>query len=60
MNRSSNARLSQIDVEDSDNEENKSDVYEDDDDFNELQMNVEEDVSSWSQVWTTDEVIVFK
>lgn len=60
MNRSSNARLSQVDVEESDNEENKSDVYEDDDDFNELQMNVEEDVSSWSQVWTTDEVIVFK
>lgn len=50
MNRSSNARLSQVDVEESDNEENKSDVYEDDDDFNELQMNVEEDVSSWSQV----------
>ena len=60
MNRSSNARLSQVDVEESDNEENKSDVYEDDDDFNELQMNVDEDVSSWSQVWTTDEVIVFK
>lgn len=60
INRSSNAKLSQVEVEEESSEESKSQVYEEDDDFIELQKNVDEDVSTWSQVWTTDEVIVFK
>eukprot|EP00345_Euplotes_harpa_P007862 CAMPEP_0168351002 /NCGR_PEP_ID=MMETSP0213-20121227/21525_1 /TAXON_ID=151035 /ORGANISM="Euplotes harpa, Strain FSP1.4" /LENGTH=380 /DNA_ID=CAMNT_0008361597 /DNA_START=1 /DNA_END=1140 /DNA_ORIENTATION=- len=57
-NRSSNAKLSQIDVEIE--EDSKSEEREIDDDFLDLQMTVDEDVSTWNQVYTSDEVIVFK
>lgn len=57
-NRSSNAKLSQIDVEIE--EDSKSEEREVDDDFLDLQMTVDEDVSTWNQVYTSDEVIVFK